>query len=208
MRLYHAPGACSQAVHILLHEIGIDHDATAVDLATKRTADGRDFLEINPKGCVPALELDDGEILTENAVVLQYIADKEGANELLPAVGSLERYRVLEWVNFVATELHKSFSPLFNPKAGEETRSAFVDLIGRRFDIVERRLDGRSFLTGETFTIADAYLFVVSGWAEMMNISLDRWPNIRRFRERVAERPAVRQVLEFEGLTEEEALPA
>lgn len=204
MRLYYSPAACSQAVHILFHERDIEHDATAVDLATKRTADGRDFLGINPKGSVPALELDNGEILTENAVVLQYVADSDGADELLPAAGSLDRYRVLEWVNFVATELHKSFAPLFNPQAGEQVKSAFVDLIGKRFDIVESQLDGRPFLTGETFTIADSYLFVVSGWAEMVGIGLDRWPNIRRFRERVAQRPSVRKVLEFEGLLQPE----
>jgi len=191
-------------VHILFHERDIEHDATAVDLATKRTADGRDFLGINPKGSVPALELDNGEILTENAVVLQYVADSDGADELLPAAGSLDRYRVLEWANFVATELHKSFAPLFNPQAGEQVKSAFVDLIGKRFDIVESQLDGRPFLTGETFTIADSYLFVVSGWAEMVGIGLDRWPNIRRFRERVAQRPSVRKVLEFEGLLQPE----
>jgi len=203
MKLYYAPGACSQAPHILLHEIGLSHDAAKVDLKDKTLEDGRSYLEVNPKGSVPALELDNGEVLTENAVILQYLGDRAGT-DVLPSVGDFRRYRVLEWTNFITTELHKSFAPLFNRNAGDETKRFFREQIGHKFDFVEERLGDGPFLLGETLTIADPYLFVISGWGDSM-IGLNNWPNIIAFRERMLARPSVRHVLRFEGLLKEEA---
>jgi glutathione S-transferase len=205
MKLYYATGACSQAPHIILHEAGLPHDSTKVDIRAKKLEDGSDYLRVNPKGAVPALELDDGQVLTENAVILQYIADRAGAFELLPQPGDLRRYRVLEWVNYVATELHKSFGPLFNPAAGDEAKQSARDLIGKKLDFVEQQIDDKPYLLGEQFTLPDAYLFVILGWTEKMQIDLDRWPKLAAFRKRVADRESVREVLEFEGLLEKAA---
>ena len=202
MILYYSKGACSQAPHIILHETGLHHDSVAVDLKTKRTEDGRDYLTINPKGAVPALELASGEILTENAVVLQYIAEAADDAQLLPRHGDFERYRVLEWLNFIATELHKGFGPLFK-STSEETKQFARDQVSLRFDYVERRLGDGPYLLGERFTLPDAYLFVMLGWTGMHGIDLNRWPNLKAFRERMERRPSVRRVLEFEGLVEE-----
>jgi glutathione S-transferase len=201
MILYYSPGACSQAPHILLHEIGLSHDAKRVDLKNKVLEDGSSYLDINPKGAVPALQLDNGEVLTENAVVLQYLGDRAGSSDLLPPVGDFRRYRVLELVNFITTELHKSFGPLFSPQAGDETKQFMRDNIGSKLDYLEKRLGDGPFLMGEQLTLPDPYLFVITGWADKM-IGLDRWPNLRAFRERMMKRPAVRHVLEFEGLLE------
>jgi glutathione S-transferase len=200
MILYYSPGACSQAPHILLHEIGLSHDAKRVDLKNKVLEDGSSYLDINPKGAVPALQLDNGEVLTENAVVLQYLGDRAGS-DVLPPVGDFRRYRVLELVNFITTELHKSFGPLFSPQAGDETKQFMRDNIGSKLDYLEKRLGDGPFLMGEQLTLPDPYLFVITGWADKM-IGLDRWPNLRAFRERMMKRPAVRHVLEFEGLLE------
>jgi glutathione S-transferase len=202
MKLYYAPRACSQAPHILLHEIGFSHDAAKVDLKAKTLEDGSSYLRINPKGAVPALELDNGEVLTENAVILQYLGDRAGS-EILPPVGDFRRYRVLEMVNFITTELHKSFAPLFGPDAGDETRHYFREHIAHKLDYVEARLGSGPFVMGETLTLPDPYLFVITGWTDMM-IGLSNWPNLTAFRERMLERPAVRHVLRFEGLLEEE----
>lgn len=202
MKLYYTKGACSQVPHIVLHEAGLPHESAMVDLRAKKLGDGSDYLRINPKGAVPALELDDGQVLTENAVILHYIADHAGAFELLPQPGDMRRYRVLEWVNFVATELHKSFSPLFNPAAGEETRQLALDTIAKKLDFVEQQLDDKPYLMGEQFTLPDAYLFVMLGWARGLGIDLDRWPRLAAYRERVSKRESVREVLAFEGLLE------
>ena len=204
MKLYYSPGACSQAPHILMHELGTAHDVVKVDLKAKTTEDGRDYLTINPKGSVPALEIESGDVLTENAVVLQYLGDHAGNDSVLPGFGSFRRYRVLEWVNFITTEMHKSFSPLFSPVAGDETKQFFRDHLAKKFDYVDGRLGEGPFLMGEDLTIADPYLFVMSRWADRM-IGLDRWPNVHAFFERMLERPSVRNVLRFEGLLKEEA---
>ena len=202
MKLYYSPGACSQAPHIVLHETGLSHDAVKVDLKEKRTEDGRDYREVNPKGSVPALELDNGEVLTENAVVLQYLGDRAGLGDFLPQFGDFRRYRVLEWVNFITTELHKSFGPLFKADAGEEVKAFAKKTIGEKLDFVEKHFAG-PFLMGDEMTLADAYLFVITGWAEKM-LGLDRWPTLAAFRERMMERDSVRHVLRFEGLLKEE----
>lgn len=196
MKLYYSPGACSQAPHILLHEIGIDHDARRVDLRTKLLEDGSSYLVINSKGAVPALELDSGDVLTENAVILQYLGDRS-ASDVLPGLGSFTRYRVLEWVNFITTELHKSFSPLFSD-AGEDTKQIFRDKIAQKFDYANEELGEGPLVMGKDLTIADPYLFVMLGWADGMKFDLGNWPHLKAFRERMLERPSVKHVLEFE----------
>ncbi|MEO7277439.1 MAG: glutathione transferase GstA [Sphingomicrobium sp.] len=204
MKLYYSPGACSQAPHILIHELGLTHEAEKVDLKSHTLEDGSDYYGINPKGSVPALELESGDVLTENAVILQFLGDRSSLGEVLPPLGQFRRYRVLEWVNFITTELHKSFSPLFSPDAGDATKSFFRDKLGHKFDYVEQDLGDGPFLMGEELTLPDPYLFVMLGWAEKM-IGLNRWPNLAAFRERMLQRPSVRSVLEFEGLLEKQA---
>jgi glutathione S-transferase len=204
MKLYYSPGACSQAPHILLHEIGLEHDAARVDLKTKTLEDGSDYLAINPKGAVPALELDNGEVLTENAVVLQYIGDRANWPEVLPPLGDFRRYRVLEMVNFITTELHKRFSFLFSREAGPEVKQFIKVDLAKKLDWIDQRLGAGPFLFGNELTLPDPYLFVITGWAEKMLGGLDRWPNLKAFRARMMERPSVQQVLRLEGLLERE----
>lgn len=202
MKLYYSVGACSQAPHIILHEAGLPHDSELVDIRTKKLDDGSDYLDVNPKGAVPALQLDDGNVLTENAVILQYLAELAGDEQLLPRAPDIRHYRVLEWLNFVATELHKSFGPLFNPAAGEDTKQLAKDLIARKLDYVERELGDKPYLMGDQFTLPDAYLFVVLRWLDMMKIDIGNWPRLAALRARVGRRESVRAVLEFEGLAE------
>jgi len=204
MKLYYSPGACSQAPHILLHEIGLEHDAVRVDLRTKTLEDGSDYLAINPKGAVPALELDSGEVLTENAVILQYLGDRANWPEVLPPMGDFRRYRVLEMVNFITTELHKRFGFLFNPDATDEMKQLVIAEIGKKLDYVDQRLGAGPYLFGTDLTLPDPYLFVMARWTDKMLGGLDRWPNLRAFYERMQERHSVRNVLRFEGLLEEE----
>lgn len=200
MKLYFAPAACSLAAHITLREAGFEFQLVAVDLATHRTADGGDFMGINPKGYVPALRLDDGQVLTEAQVVLQYLADQRPASGLAPALGGMERYRLMEVLAFIATEIHKGFGPLWNPQAPEATRESAVRLLSRRFDYVSEALEGRTWLMGHRFTVADAYLFTVLNWTNIHRIDLSRWPRLVDYQERVAGRPAVQAALKAEGL--------
>lgn len=202
--LYYSPGACSQAPHILLHEIGLEHDARRVDLKSKTLEDGSDYLAINPKGAVPAIQLESGEMLTENAVVLQYIGDRASWPEVLPPLGQFRRYRVLEMVNFITTELHKRFSFLFNREAPDEVKQFVRKDLARKLDWIEKSLGDGPFLMGEELTLPDPYLFVITRWTDKM-IGLDSWPNLRAFYERMLQRDSVRNVLRFEGLLEEEA---
>lgn len=204
MKLYYSPGACSQAPHILLHEIGLSHDAERVDLKAKRTENGRDYLAINPKGAVPALELDSGDVLTENAVILQYLGDRSSVGEVLPPLGNFRRYRVLEFTNFITTELHKRFGFLFSPDATDEMKQLVIRDLGKKLDYIDAELGEGPFLMGDELTLPDTYLFVMTGWAEKMLGGLDRWPNLKAFRERMRERSSVRHVLRFEGLLEAE----
>lgn len=203
MKLFYSPGACSQAPHILLHEIGIEHEAAKVDLQSKKLTDGSDYLKVNPKGSVPALQLDSGEVLTENAVILQYLGDRASWPEVFPPLGDFRRYRVLELVNFITTELHKRFGLLFNRKSGEDTKQLVTDELAGKLDYVDQRLGAGPFLFGNELTLPDPYLFVITGWTDKF-IGLDRWPNLRAFRERMMKRPSVRNVLSFEGLLEQE----
>jgi len=198
MKLYYSPGACSQAPHIILLETGLPFEAVRVNLETKRLETGEDYLAIAPKGAVPALALDDGQLLTENAVVLQYIADQAPGWHLIPPFGTMERYRVLEWLNYIATELHKGFAPLFHPTG--ELRAHAMEAIGAKLDYVEGQLGLGPWLAGADFGVADAYLFVVLGWARHFHFDFARWPGLKAFRQRVGERPAVRAALHAEGL--------
>jgi glutathione S-transferase len=207
MKLYYAPGACSQAPHILMHEIGLSHDAAKVDLRSKMVEDGRSYLQVNPKGVVPALELDNGEVLTENAVILQYLGDRAGSKDILPPHGDFRRYRVLETVNFITTELHKPFGFLFKATgthASDEIKQFVRDYIAQRLDHVNEKLGSGPYLMGEDLSLPDVYLFVITGWAEKF-FGLDKWSSLAGFRERMLRRPAVRHVLRFEGLLEKEA---
>jgi glutathione S-transferase len=202
MKLYYSPGACSQAPHILLHEIGLSHDAARVDLKSHTLEDGSSYYGINPKGSVPALQLENGEVLTENAVILQYLGDRT-SSDAFPPLGDFRRYRVLEMVNFITTELHKRFSFLFNPNASDEMKRLVIADLSKKLDWIGGRLGSGPFLMGDTLTLPDPYLFVMTSWTDKF-IGLDRWTNLRAFRERMLDRPAVRHVLRFEGLLEEQ----
>lgn len=207
MKLYYAPGACSLAPHIALNEAGLAHDAVKVDLRTHKLADGTDYATINPKGYVPLLELDDGTRLSEVAVLLQYIADRKPGT-LAPAFGGVERYRLMEWLNFVATEIHKQFGPLWYPDTPQPTRDKQLALLAKRFGYVDGVLAAQPYLTGDKFTIADAYLFTVVNWSGMLKVDLTPWPALQKFQARVAARPKVHATLVAEGLAKAEAVPA
>jgi len=200
MKLYSSPGSCALAAHIVAQEAGIPLGLVQVDLRKKQTVDGRDFFGINPKGYVPALELDDGQVLTEAAAVMQYLADRNPAANLAPANGSLARYRLQEWLGYISSELHKTCGPLFNPTIGAEQRQERIDYLNRRLGLVEETLAAGPYLTGEHFTAADAYLFVVSNWANRLQLDLSTFPNLLAFRQRVAARPAVQAAMKAEGL--------
>jgi glutathione S-transferase len=200
LTLYTSPGACSLAPHIILEGSGLAYRAVHVDLRAKTIDDGSDYLAINPKGAVPAVEVAPGEVLTENAVVLQYLADKSGSTAFLPNAG-LERYRTLEWVNFVATELHKGIGAMFNPAMTDEWKAVQLKLVDKKLDFVASALGSQDFLTGPSFRICDAYLFAILRWTDMFGIDLGRWPALRDYRARVAALPFVAAVLEREGLT-------
>jgi len=201
MKLYFTPGACSLAPHIGLREAGCDFDLEQVDLATKKTKSGADYTKVNAKGYVPALQLDNGEVLTEAPVILQYIADQKPESGLVPKAGTMERYREQEWLNFVTSELHKGFGVLFNPKMPEDYRPMAIERIGTRLDFLAKQLNGKSFVMGDKFTAADAYLFTVLNWAPHLKVSLDKWPTIQAYVGRVAARPQVQAALKAEGLT-------
>lgn len=200
MKLYYSAGACSLAPHIALREAGLAFTLEKVDLATRRTAAGADFLATSPNGYVPALEIEPGFVLTEVAAILQFIADKAPAARLAPAGGTPSRYQLQSWLNLVATELHKGFSPLFKPELPADARALFIAQLDRRFDVLERHLGANDYLMGERFSIADAYLFTVTNWAGYLGLSLERWPALGALRERVAARPAVRAAMAAEGL--------
>jgi len=207
MKLYLSPGACSLAPHIALHEIGVPFNGLKVDLKSHKVADGTDYYSVNPKGYVPLLELDNGERLTEAAVILQYIADRKPGT-LAPAFGSIERYRLMEWLNFVATEVHKQFAPLFYPTTPDATKEAQKAKLASRFDHISKTLSKQPYLTGDTFTIADAYLFTVVNWSGTLGIDLGRWPALQQFQARVAARPGVQKAMKEEGLIKDPAAKA
>jgi glutathione S-transferase len=200
MKLYFSPGACSLSPHIALLEAGLAFTTERVDLRKKLTASGADYTAINPKGYVPALELENGAVLTEGPAIVQYIADQAPDKQLAPAAGSAEHYKLLEWLNFIGTELHKNFGPLFNPGAGEDAKSGARVMLAKRFGYVAQMLEGRDFLVGARFTVADAYLFTVANWASVVRFDMSPWPVLQAYQERIAARPAVQQAMRDEGL--------
>ncbi len=200
MKLYYSPGACSQNPHILLREAGLKFDLVKVDLSTHKTEKGADYYGINPKGYVPALELDNGELLTENPAIAQYIADQKPDKKLAPANGTLERYRLQEWLGFIGTEIHKPLSALFNPAASEAEKKAVNERVGKRLEFVTKKLEGKQYLMGEQFTAADSYLFVMLQWCQYLKVDTSRFPALKPYHERIAARPAVKATLEAEHI--------
>ncbi len=200
MKLYFSPGACSLSPHIVLREAGLDFGLERVDLKTKQLISGGDFAKINTKGYVPVLELDDGQRLTEGPVIVQYLADLQPEIALAPKAGTLERYRLQELLNFITSEVHKQFNPLFDPAVTEDTKKYARDNIAKRFDWLTSHLVGKSYLMGERFTVADAYLFTVLNWSQWIGIDLAHWPVLRDFAARVSTRPKVQEALRAEGL--------
>lgn len=199
MKLYYAPGACSLSPHIVAREAGIDLALEKVDLGTKKTESGRDYLAVNPKGYVPALELDNGDVLTEGPAVVQYLADLKPDSGLAPPYGTMERYRLMEAFVFINSEIHKGYGPFFGPLS-DEARAERVAYMQKRFALVEKMLDGKTFLLGERFTVADAYLFVMVNWKDFVKVDLSAFQNVIAFHARVAARPAVQAALRAEGL--------
>jgi len=200
MKLYYNPGACSLSPHIALCEAGIDHELILVDLQHSKTDDGRNYHDINPFGYVPALELDSGEVLLEGPAIVQYIADQVPEKKLAPANGSMERYRLQQWLNFISTELHKGFGALFNPALPKEAGEMFLGTVAQRLDVLAPQLESSPYLMGENFTVADAYLFTILSWSPHLKFDLSRWPTLGAYLERVGTRPAVLQALKEEGL--------
>ncbi|NRF69360.1 glutathione transferase GstA [Aquincola sp. S2] len=200
MKLYYSPGACSLSPHIVLREAGLPFEPVLASTKTHQLADGTDYYTINPKGYVPLLELDDGQRLSEGPAIVQYIADQVPAKGLAPAAGTMARYRLIEWLNFITTELHKTYSPLFNPAMPEDAKAIFRTKLLGRYKYIDEQLEGRDYLTGEQFTVADAYLFTVTNWAKPVGLDLGDFPRVLAFQKRVAARPAVQQALEVEGL--------
>ncbi len=188
------------APHIVLREAGYTFDLDKVDLANKRTASGEDYSKVNAKGYVPAIKLDDGQILTEVAVILQYLADQKPQSGLAPKAGTMERYRLMEWLNYVATEIHKTLGALFNPKITPEWRENQIALFGKRCEVLTRNLGGKQYLMGDKFSLADAYLFTVLHWSHFLNVDMSKWPELKDYIARVAARPAVREAMKAEGL--------
>jgi glutathione S-transferase len=201
MKLYFSPGACSLSPHIVLREAGLPFELVQASVQTKKLMDGGDFLAINPKGQVPLLALDNGECLTEGPVIVQYIADQVPDQALAPAAGTMARYRLQEWLNFITSELHKGFSPLFHPAMPEEAKALVRARLVDRMGWVDRQLEGRDYLMGAAFTVADAYLFTVSNWAPMVGVDLSGLAQLQAFRARMAARPAVQAALQAEGLS-------
>ena len=200
MKLYYSPGACSLSPHIALCEAGLPYDLVKVDLKAKKLENGDDFLKINPKGQVPALALDSGEIITEGPVIVQMIADKAAGKNLAPARDSAERYKLLEWLNFVGTELHKNFGPMFSPVLADDAKAFFKDRVMGKFKYLDGVLAGRDYLMGKQFTVADGYLFTMLAWADRMKFDLSGLPNLLAYKARVGARPMVQQALTKEGL--------
>lgn len=200
MKLYFSPGACSMAPHIVLREAGYRFDLDKVDHATKRTAAGEDFTKVNPNGYVPALRLDDGQVLTEGAAIMQYLADRKPESGLAPKAGTMERYRLMEWLNFISSEVHKTLGALFNPQITPEWRDSHIALFGRRCDRLVRALGNKPYLMGDQFSVADAYLFTVLSWSGHLKVDMGKWPTLKDYMERVNARPAVKEAMRAEGL--------
>jgi glutathione S-transferase len=200
MKLYYSPGACSLSPHIALLEAGLPYDLIKVDLKAKKLENGDDYLKVNPKGQVPALALDNGELVTEGPVIVQIIADKAAGKNLAPARDSIERYKLLEWLNYIASEVHKNFGPLFSPVLSDDAKAFFKDRVMGKFKYIDSALAGHDYLMGKQFTVADGYLFTMLSWAERMKFDFSALPNLAAYQARVAARPMVREALTKEGL--------
>ena len=201
MKLYYAPGACSLSPHIALHEAGLAHELVKVDLRAKKLENGDDFLKVNPKGQVPALALDSGEIVTEGPVIVQMIADQAPGKNLAPARDSAERYKLLEWLNFITTELHKNIGPMFSPMLADDAKTFFKDRAMGKFKLIDSQLAGKDYLMGKQFTVADGYLFVMLRWADGHKMDLSGLKNLMAYKDRIAARPNVQAALKMEGLS-------
>ena len=200
MKLYFAPGACSLAPHIVLREAGYNFDLVQVDNKEKKTKTGQDYWGINGKGQVPVLELDNGERITEGAVIVQYLADQKPAAGLVPPAGTMERVRVQEWLNFVASELHKVYAPIFRPTTPDAFKVLSKETLSKRLEWLNKQLTGKQYLTGDKFTVADAYLFTVLRWSPRIQFDIGQWPNVKAFFDRVAARSKVQEAMKAEGL--------
>ena len=200
MKLYYTPGACSMSPHIVLSESGLPFELVLANLRTHQLADGSDYYAVSPKGYVPLLELDNGERLSEGPAIVQYIADQVPAKQLAPANGTMARYRLQEWLNFTTSEVHKGFSPLFNPAMPEEAKALSRTRLVERFTWVNSQLEGKQYLMGDTFTVADAYLFTVGNWAANVDVDIKGLPVLGAYMARVAARPAVQAAMKAEGL--------
>jgi glutathione S-transferase len=200
MKLYYSPGACSLSPHIVLRESGLPFTPVLASTKTHQLADGTDYYTINPKGYVPLLELDNGERLTEGPAIVQYIADQVPDKKLAPPAGTMARYRVMEWLNFTTSELHKSFSPLFNKDFPEDGKAFYRKKLGDRLAWVDTQLAGKQYLMGDQFTVADAYLFTVAGWGQYVGVDIKPLANLSAYMARVAARPAVQEAMKAEGL--------
>ena len=200
MKLYYAPGACSLSPHIVSKELGLPISLQKVNTKDKSMEGGGDFWSINAKGYVPTLELDNGERLTEGPAIVQYLADQKPDAGLAPKNGTLERYRLQEWLNFLTSEVHKQFSPLFRPNTPEDYKPVAKENLAKRFDWLDQQLAGKEYLLGSKFSVADAYLFTLLRWTKPTQIGLDKWPNLKAYVERVGARPKVKEALKAEGL--------
>lgn len=200
MKLYYMPGSCSLSPHIVLRETGANFELEKVSLQDKTTASGGDFTAVNPKGQIPALVLDDGELLTEGPAIVQYLADRDAGTGLAGAPGTMERVRVQEWLSFVSTELHKSYGPMFRPTTPDAYKDLSRENLKTRYDWIDRELGKRPWIAGDCFTVADAYLFTVTRWAPRAGIDTAQWPNLTAYMARVAARPKVQEALKAEGL--------
>jgi glutathione S-transferase len=204
MKLYYSPGACSLSPHIVARELGLPITLQKVNTKDKTIEGGGDFLKVNPRGYVPALELDNGQVLTEGPAIVQYLADQKPEAGLAPKNGTFERYRLQEWLNFLTSEIHKGFSPLFKPNTPEDYKPIVKENLANRFNWLEQHLAGKDYLTGKQFTVADAYFFVLLGWTKPTQIDLSKWPNLQAFQKRVAARPKVKEAMQAEGLIPKE----
>lgn len=200
MKLYYSPSACSLSPHIVANELGLSIELVKVDTAAKRTEHGEDYLAINPKGLVPALQLDDGAVLTEGPAIVQYLADLKPDAQLVPATGSMARYRLQEMLGYINSELHQSYLPLFNPACSDEVRSARMAYLHKHYRLIDAALGRAPFLLSDRFTVTDAYLFVVTRWAEFVKLDLSAFPNLLAFQARIAARPAVQAAMRREQL--------
>jgi glutathione S-transferase len=200
MKLYFAPGACSLAPHIASSELGIPLDLEQVDIREKKTKSGKDYWTINPKGQVPMLELDNGERLTEVPVILQYLSDQKPAAGFSPAAGTMDRYRMLEWLNVVTSDMHKTYGPIFRPTTPDEFKKLSREVIGRRLEWLDKHLAGKQYLMGDKFTLPDMYMFTVLRWSPVVGVDLGKYPNVKAYADRVAARPKVAEALKAEGL--------